>query len=188
MVDRVTCTELHPALNRAVAGLHRLTTAGVEPCSQMEWNLRRRSLAVVLSVMLLAACAGTTVGAAWSGPGLHAVDGYWILAKRPCDVTSIDTCATAVILAATELDIDPRDVVRVATAGLPTLRSVRADGQVYVVLTNTSGYAQFLILDLANGSRRVVGVSCTGVPNPDGSANCRAGPFDDYRVGATPSF
>ena len=56
------------------------------------------------------------------------------------------------------------------------------------MLRNTTGSASFVILDLADGSRRVIGVSCWGVPNEDGSMNCGAGPFDDYRVGATPSF
>jgi hypothetical protein len=154
----------------------------------MEWTLGRRSLKVVVIAVALAACAGTTVGSAWSGPGLHVVDGYWMLAERPCDLAAADECATNVALAASELGLGPQDFARAATAGLPTWRSVRSDGQVSVVLQNRSGYAYFMILDLANGSRRVVGVSCTGVPNPDGSMNCRSGPFDDYRVGATPSF
>jgi predicted small secreted protein len=143
---------------------------------------------VVVGAVVLAACATTTVESGWSGAGLHVVDGYWILAERQCDMRSADMCATEATLAETALSIDPRDVVRAASAGLPTWRSVRSDGQVVVVIQSRSGFAYFMILDLTDGSRRVVGVSCTGVPNPDGSANCRSGPFDDYRVGAAPSF
>jgi hypothetical protein len=142
--------------------------------------------AVALSTVM--SCSTMTPSPTWSGDGLHAVDGYWILAEQPCDPASDELCAALVTAAESALDIGQTLVVHTATTALPVLKSVRADGQVRVYLHNSTGPVAFVILDLADGSRRVVGVGCVGVPNPDGSRYCARNPFDDYRVGAVPSF
>lgn len=138
-------------------------------------------------VSILVACGGPTPSPTWSGDGLHVVDGTWVLTERPCPSASGDLCAEEVAAAEQALGLDPSAVVRSATADLPTLRSVRSDGQVVVYLQNTTGPVVLAVLDLTGGSRRVVGVSCLGVPEPDGTHGCREDPLPAYRVGASPS-
>lgn len=142
----------------------------------------------VLALLTATSCSTVTPTAAWGGDGIHEVDGYWILAERPCDMASADLCVDEMRAAEVSIGIDPRSVVRRATASLPNWRSVGPLGQVSIRLDNRSGLANFVVLDLADGSRRVVGIVCPGVRGPDGSPRCGALPFDDYRVGASPSF
>jgi hypothetical protein len=146
-----------------------------------------RSLAAALGMVVLAACVTTTPSPTWTGDGIHVVDGYWVLAEHPCDMASADACVEEVRAAEAALGVVPAVVVRRATADLPALRSVRSDGQVSIKVRNTTGLEAFAILDLADGSRKVVGIGCLGVPGPQGR-DCRATPFDEYRVGAAPTF
>ena len=139
--------------------------------------------------MLLAILAGcsTPTGPRWADEGVHIVDGYWVLAEKPCDLASSDPCVVAVDTAEAKLAIDPKAVVRGATAGLPR-KWVRSDGQEMTVIEATSGTpSQFVIVDLNDGSRRVIAFGCLSVPNPDGSTTCLAYPLDRYRVGNMPT-
>ena len=138
--------------------------------------------------VVLATCATASPSPTWSGDGIHVVDGTWVLAEQPCDPISDELCRAVVTAAEAALGIDPTSVVRSATTALPVLKAVLPDGQVMVWMRSTSGVAAFAVLDLADGSRRVVGIACIGVPNPDGSRYCDPIPLDDYRVGAAPSF
>lgn len=154
---------------------------------------RRHRLSAACAIWLSSAFAAAIVSAcaapiaSWGGDGIHAVDGYWILAERPCD-TLTDLCVEEMQAAEAAIGVDPGTVVRQATAGLPQWRSVGPLGQVSIRLDNRSGLANFVVLDLADGSRRVIGIGCPGVQHGDGAPRCWALPFDDYRVGATPSF
>ena len=132
-------------------------------------------------VLLVAACASPTVPH-WADEGVHAVDGYWILTEQRCDLASTDQCVELVRSAETALGIDPTMVVGGAIAGVPSAW-VRSDGQSVGVIGHRG---QFVVLDLVDGTRRVTGYGCAGVPNPDGSMLCRAGPFEDYHVGQSP--
>ena len=140
-------------------------------------------------LVLLGILAGCSAPSSphWADAGVHIVDGYWILGEKPCDLASSDPCVVAVETAEAKMAIDPKAVVRGATAGLPRTW-VRADGQEEVVLESTSGSgSEFVVLDLVDGSRRVIAFGCLGVPNPDGSTTCLAYPLDEYRLGNTPT-
>jgi hypothetical protein len=148
----------------------------------------RRFGGVLIILVVAAACSSPrTPSPIWSGDGLHVVDGYWILAEQPCDPASDERCAAMVTAAEVALGIDPTSVVGSASTALPVPKAVRSDGRVEVYMRNTTGTEAFLILDLADGSRRIVGIGCSGVPNPDGSPYWLRTPVEDYRVGATPS-
>jgi hypothetical protein len=147
-------------------------------------RLAGASLTWVALLTSLGACAAPTTPR-WIDDGVHAVDGYWILTERTCHLASSDACVTAVRVAVSALDIDPTTIVKTATAGLP--RSwVRSDGRVVGILPNSTGPQLFAVLDLADGSRRVIAVSCAGIPNPEGSMGCGATPLETYVVGHEP--
>lgn len=140
---------------------------------------------LVAVTLILVACTAPT-DAHWADDGVHVVDGYWILAEHPCDVAAADGCIVATHAAETALDVDPRAVVRAATAELPR-RWVRADGREIVLAGGYSGPPpEFVLLDLADGTRRVTVFKCGGVPYPDGSMICGAFGLDAYRVGHAP--
>ena len=137
---------------------------------------------------LVVACASPTVPH-WADDGVHAVDGYWILTERPCNLRSPDPCVEQVRLAEKALDIDPGTVLAGATAALPS-QWVRSDGRLAQILFSTSGSIPILVvLDLADGTRRIAAYGCAGIPQPDGSTLCRAGVpigLEDYSVGGSP--
>jgi len=143
----------------------------------------------VAVVAIVTACAGPTVPH-WADAGVHAVDGFWILAERPCEFASTDPCVEQVRIAREALGIDRGTVAGASTASLPS-QWVRSDGRAAQVLFNTTGSAPILVvLDLAGGSRRIAVYGCGGIPQPDGSMLCGAGPpqgnIENYRVGRSP--
>jgi hypothetical protein len=135
-------------------------------------------------MLAVAACSGSTEPR-WVDDGAHLVDGYWVLAERPCDVSSADPCADFVRPAMVALDVDPTLIIESATAGLPG-QWMRSDGRVVQVLFNSTGAAQFVVFDLADGSRRVIAVGCSGVPTQDGSHGCGRTWLGTYRDGFDP--
>jgi hypothetical protein len=143
---------------------------------------------LIAVVFIFAACASPT-DPQWADEGVHAVDGYWPLTERPCDLTSPDPCVEQVRLAGKALDIDPGTVLAGATAALPS-QWVRSDGRLAQILFSTSGSIPILVvLDLADGTRRIAAYGCAGIPQPDGSTLCRAGvpiSLEDYSVGGSP--
>lgn len=139
---------------------------------------------LVTVVALAGACSDQSMPQ-WVDDGVHAVDGYWVLSEQPCVAVSSHQCTTFAAIAETALGIDPRLVVGVALAGLPQLWE-RSNGQIAITLPRSSGTLVAVVLDLADGTRRVTGVGCLGVPNADGSTTCLASPLDTYRVGHPP--
>ena len=149
-------------------------------------NQRTRRLVGLIAVIgILAGCAGPTTPH-WADSGVHAVDGYWILAEQPCDLGSSGSCVAAVRTAEATLGIDPSSVTRAATAGLPRTW-IRMDGQAMTILDVTSGSpSEFVVVDLANGTRRVTGFGCLSVPDPSGAVQCLAFGLSKYEVGSSP--
>jgi hypothetical protein len=135
-----------------------------------------RALAFAIAI----ACAVPTTPH-WSDDGVHVVDGTWIVAEHPCATTAGD-CLAAVRAAEGSMDIAPDRVVRAATAGIPN-HWTRADGQTIIVLATTQ--RDFVVLDLADGSRRVIIYGCGGV-SVDGTQPCGAYADDTYQVGHSP--
>lgn len=138
-------------------------------------------LGFALIGILLGACSGPTTPH-WSDDGVHVVDGYWILAEQPCQITA-DGCLAAVKAAETSLDIAPDRVARAATARIPN-HWTRADGRTVIVLATTQ--RDFVVLDLVDGSRRVVVYGCGGVSVVEGTRPCGAYADDTYEVGHSP--
>ena len=161
-----------------VSGIQRLASA-----------LRFAFLAIVVGVT---ACTTGHGNPHWIGDGLHVIDGYWMLAEQPCGSSATDECDVAIRSALAALGIAPATVTKGAIA-TPPGSWARADGE--VILGNFAGLAHplFAILDLADGTRRVVGLSCTGT-RIDGTGTlmslpiCQPFAMDRYRVGNAPGF
>jgi hypothetical protein len=149
-----------------------------------------RKAAFLAVVVVAAACATTPTSPHWLGKGVHVVDGYWMLAEDPCGSVAPDACGDAISSARAALGLSAEMVIRGATATPPT-SWMTAEG--HVVLGTYAGLSQprFAILDLAEGTRRVVGLSCTGTMT-DGTGtvvrlpSCQPSPMDRYRVGNDP--
>jgi predicted secreted protein len=140
----------------------------------------------LIVLVVAVACGSPRTPNQWIDDGVHAVDGYWMLKELPCDLVSSEACVTTARIVETQLGIDATQVVRAAIAA-PPRRWLQSDGQVAVVLFNSSGSPpEFVILDLADGSRRATGFGCGGVPGPDGSPFCLAFALDQYQVGHSP--
>ena len=143
------------------------------------------TFATLAIAIAIAACASPTTPH-WSDDGVHVVDGYSILAEQPCDLASADPCVAAVPIAAKALGVEASTIVAAATAGLPHTW-MQANGQQANVLEARSGLpAEFIVLTLSNGLRRVIGYGCAGVPNQNGSRTCPAFPLEQYRAGHAP--
>ena len=148
-------------------------------------NLVPASRWLALAAIVLAGCASSAPNAdGWWDPGVHAVDGYWVTEESPCEPANDQGCAAAAKEAeATVLAADPdAAVTRVIAAGWPARRGDNADE----VTMNLAGLQQprFIILDLADGSRRTIGMNC-GPEIVDGAYPvevCHAAEFDLWRV------
>ena len=145
-----------------------------------------RSIAVLV---LIAAC---TPAAGWVGDGAHAVEGYWVLAESRCDQVHGTDCAIAVDAAMGDAGLGQTDVTAASTADWP--RAYR-DGHGGTILRTTGGLmtSSAVVLDLADGSRRLVNVFCGGpVTTDDGAVvqprTCGSDGSlpDDRRVGREP--
>jgi hypothetical protein len=149
-------------------------------------------LAFLAIVVVVAACGTGHESPHWVGDGLHVVDGHWMLAELPCGSSAPNECDVAMRSARAALGIAAASVTRGAIATPPS-SWVGADGQ--LILGAFAGLAQpwFAILDLADGTRRVVGLSCTGTLT-DGTGAlvslpmCQPFAMDRYREGNAPSF
>ncbi|MDQ6793769.1 MAG: hypothetical protein M3067_02880 [Chloroflexota bacterium] len=155
-----------------------------------------RTLAALLALVSVAtACSPTVVGPGWLDANLHAVDGYLVTGETRCALGQPDGCGGVVPPAVGALksfggDVD---VVGAWEALLPT-QYVDAAGNHAIF---KSGASHLVILDLANGTRRAVGVFCRG-PLTDQSGlvveqgscfsdrNGLLGAFEQFRVGWTP--
>jgi hypothetical protein len=147
----------------------------------MRWILALLALGVV-------ACAPT--GPRWVGENIHVVDGYWVDTERPC--LPID-CAVALEEALRALPAADRQlVIGAALGGFPS-GYVDASGQ--TILMTTAGLSQprIVILDLADGRRRVVPLVCTGpIFNSEGALvgqeTCIPSDLSHLRVGRQPGI
>jgi hypothetical protein len=138
-------------------------------------------MVAVLLGALVAACSGPTTPH-WADDGAHVVDGYWILAEHPCKIET-DGCLAAVTAAEANMGIPSTAVARAALAGIPH-RWTRADGQTVIILASTQ--RDFVVLDLVDGTRRVIVYGCGGVSVVEGTQPCGAYADDTFQVGHSP--
>lgn len=97
----------------------------------------------------------------WVDQGAHAVDGHWVLAEQPCDLSVGGPCVVAVSEAMAGAGVAGADVLAAWTAGWPTSYQ---DGRGGTILGTYAGLSQpsVVILDLADGTRQLVSVMCGG--------------------------
>lgn len=149
-----------------------------------------RILQLIVIVAIAAGCGlGRSANAdGWWDEGVHAVDGYWVTEERPCEQADPEICAAAVETAkAVLLERQPAATVTSAVlAGYPNQQGEHANE----ITINLGGLhkPQFVILDLADGTRRTVALTC----GPDLSTEqtitntvCWETDFDIWRVSGT---
>ncbi len=114
----------------------------------------------ILALFVVAA-AGCSEPAGWVGEEPHTVDGYWVLKEQPCDRAPGAECTIAVDAAIAGSDVAEAGITGASTADWAmTYR----DGGGRTILATTGGFvhASAVVLDLVDGSRRLVNVMCEG--------------------------
>jgi hypothetical protein len=139
---------------------------------------------VPILVASLTACSITPPNPdGWRDPGVHAVDGYWVTSERAC-VEGVDRgCKwmfdTAI---ATLLAREPdAQVVSAVAASYPRDPGPGKPKFSFAGLVTP----RLVILDLADGSRRTIGLLCGALDHVDGEVieGCRPASLDQFRVG-----
>lgn len=151
---------------------------------------------ILIGGLTIVACAigvswVTPRPAGWLDPAAHVVDGHWVGAEVPCDDV-IGDCRVAITAAVAQLrTLEPGAVVAaVMTSHL--LPYVARDGHTAIDgVTGGIGHPELVILDLADGRRRLVGLLCS--PEPVSltepilhETTCRPGDIHAVRVGDEP--
>src|SRR5688572_28151023 len=145
-------------------------------------------IGLIVAATFLAGCAQAAPNRdGWWDRDVHEVDGYWVTWEQPC-VRETDEGCTAAIETATSIlqAADPvAEITGAVTAGYPTMRG---NGPNEVSFT-FGGLVQpeFVILDLADGSRRTIGMHCGPGMSADGSTltgvtACQPAEFEVWRV------
>ena len=143
-----------------------------------------RFVGMVAVAAVLTGCASPNADGWWD-KSAHAVDGYWVTEERPCVPQEDEQCTAAIeeatsILHATE---PGAEVTGAVTAGFPTMQG-RDENEMTIVLGGLHK-PKFVIFDLADGSRRTIGLTCG--PDLDVQAYirptvCWASEFEVWRV------
>lgn len=117
-----------------------------------------RVLALGALLLLVSACSEP---GGWVGDDPHVVEGSWVLAEVPCDRAPGADCTIAVGAAIAGSDLDDAEIVGASTAVWP---GGYRDGGGRTILATTGGlvHPSAVILEVANGSRRLVNVLCGG--------------------------
>lgn len=152
-----------------------------------------RSAFVALVIFLVTACDWGGAVAGWRGADVHLVDGTWIGTETPCPEDAQEvTCRVVVEQALAAVTPALRSkVVGAILAELPTT---------YVTATGEERAARVqrgldtrtaLVVDLADGTRRVVGLWCYLPRSEEGevvadAVSCRSGDLYDWRDGNAP--
>jgi hypothetical protein len=125
-----------------------------------------RAIALVALVVFVVACSEP---AGWVGADPHVVEGHWVLAETPCDRAPGADCTIALDAAIAGSGIDETRITDASTAEWPT---GYRDGGGRTILATTGGivHDSAVILDVADGSRRLVNVRCGGpITSGDGA-------------------
>jgi hypothetical protein len=143
-----------------------------------------RFIGVALAATLMTGCARSAPNRdGWWDPGVHEVDGYWVTEERPCPPAPACAAARDAALATLRSEDPAAVATRVVTAGVPVQRGQGPDEISFAF--GGMGQPGFVILDLADGSRRAFGLQC----GPDFSASdypattiCQTAEFERWRV------
>jgi hypothetical protein len=119
---------------------------------------------MVVAAALVAACSPAAPNHdGWWDPGVHAVDGYWVTEEHPCapeGPEGPENCVAALEAATAILHADEPGA-RITAGALADYPNARGEGPNEITI-NIAGlfHPTFMILDLADGSRRTIGLSC----------------------------
>jgi hypothetical protein len=151
-------------------------------------------------VLLVAACqfgAGGRAGgpAGWQGPEVHLVGGAWIGTEVACVADDLE-CKTVVDLTMKALEPSVRAKVTRAVLGTLPTEFVTSTGETrHARITAGIATRKAVVIDLAGGSRRVIGLWCHLPYSGNGGglivrdARCDIAPLDDWLDGnAPPSY
>lgn len=145
----------------------------------------------VLLALATVACAPT--GPRWVGENIHAVDGYWVDTETPCLPGDGTDCMVAVLAASRS--IPAADAQQVVAAWIAQYPTSYVDSSGNTILTATGGMFQptIVILDMADGRRRVVTQLCRGAVTTGGGAvverpTCMPGELQNLRVDRQPGI
>jgi hypothetical protein len=143
--------------------------SGRSPVARRRWQslssrtMRSLLLAIVVPSLAFALACQSGMGVAgWRGPDVHLVDGTWIGTETACGDSADDLECRVVVgegLQALPADVRGR-VTRAALAALPT-EYVTASGEKRTArLTRGIETLKAIVVDLSEGRRRVIGLSC----------------------------
>jgi hypothetical protein len=147
----------------------------------------------LLLILLIAACGiGAVARAGWQGPEVHLVDGAWIGAEAACAADDLE-CKTVIDLTMKALEPSVRaKVTRAVLATIPT-EFVTSPGETrHARITAGIATRKAVVIDLAGGSRRVIGLWCHLPYSGNGGglivrdARCDIAPLDDWLDGNVP--
>lgn len=125
----------------------------------------RHLLVTVLAVTSLVVGVGCAAAApGWQGSGIHLVDGIWIGIEQNCSSGVADRdleCRTVrdEVLLTLPVELGAQ-VTRAAVAVLPTIFMTASGETRKARLGQGINRLEAVVLDLTDGTRRVVGVSC----------------------------
>ncbi|MEO8570712.1 MAG: hypothetical protein ABI553_03345 [Chloroflexota bacterium] len=148
-----------------------------------------RSAHLVTLSLLLAGCGAS----GWHGTDVHLVDGTWIGTETACGQgDDALECRTIVERTMAALPSDVRaNVTKAVLADLPTTL-VNFLGETHTAhLAVGIETRKAVVIDLVDGTRRVIGLWCMLPSSSDGTflaaeATCRISPLDYWRDGNDP--
>jgi hypothetical protein len=143
---------------------------------------------LALLVVLLAGCATQSFVAGWQGPDVHLVDGRWIGTEAPCAQGQGGLeCRTVVDRALALVTASVRVNVTRATRAAVLGSFVTPTGETRIAQFGGLDRADVVVLDMADGSRRLVGLVCYLPYEGNGGGlalemvTCEANPLDNWR-------
>jgi hypothetical protein len=114
-------------------------------------------LAIVALAFVVAACS---VGAHWVGDGIEAVDGFWIMQERACDDPGCTAAKGAALVAIG--DPEGSTVSKASQADwTEAYDSGIGGGLIMRTKSPPVGITFVVVLDLKDGTRQVVPISCS---------------------------
>ena len=148
-----------------------------------------RSALLVALTLLLAGCGAS----GWHGTDVHLVDGTWIGTETACGQgDDAFECRTIVERTMAALTSDVRaNVTKAVVADLPTT-FVNFLGETHTAHLGVGiETREAVVIDLVDGTRRVIGLWCLLPTSAAGSflaaeATCRISPLDYWRDGNDP--
>ena len=125
----------------------------------MTMGAAARSPGILATLVIVSACARPNADGWWD-EGTHAVDGYWVRQERPCAPETDEECTVAIETATALLKAkDPGAAITgAAIAGYPTQQG-KDPSEATVILAGL-WKPKFVIFDLADRSRRTIGLTC----------------------------